>query len=81
VERWRWKNSDFQAVQIKRGGPLPPGFCKGGGFDNAVVAYVTINGMPLPVRDGDWVRYGETGNVLAVLSDARIREQAVCLED
>lgn len=81
MERWRWKNSDFRAVQIKRGGELPPGFCKSGGFDNTVVAYVTINGMPLPVRDGDWVRYGESGNVLAVLSDARIREQAVCLED
>ena len=85
MERWRWKNSDFEAVQVRAGEPLPKGvepdpspLCPG------VLGYAAIRSYPMPVRDGEWVRYtgeGESRRIVAVMTDERIREQAVCLEE
>jgi len=84
MERWRWKNSDFEAEQALSGRPLPKGVNAQPDMNPGVLGYADVRGYPLPVKDGSWVRYigtGEGRRIVSVMDDARIREQAVCLED
>jgi hypothetical protein len=82
LERWRWTNSEFVAAQVCRGRTLPPGVERGWSkYDANVIASVVVDFMSTNVKDGDWVRYDESGQVKAVISDERLRSLAVCLED
>ena len=81
-ERWRWKNSEFQAAQVCRGRTLPSGVIRGWSkYDVNIIGTVVVDFMHTNVKDGDWVRYDEFGNVKAVISDERLRSLAVSLED
>lgn len=68
---------EFEAVQVNAGRELPPGCVhSGGAFDKSIVAYVTIDHMPMAIRDGDWLVV-EGERVRRVVSDKRFRELAV----
>ena len=78
--RWRWKVSEFDAVQVTAGGEIPIGCVKADGpFDKEIIAYVTVDHLPIPIRDGDWLVF-EHGSVRRVVSDKRFRELAARCE-
>lgn len=82
MDRWRWKNSEFQAAQVCRGRPLPPCVERSWSrYDTNVIGSVVVDFIHTNIKDGDWVRYDEHNNVKAVISDERLRSLAVNMED
>jgi hypothetical protein len=76
LERWRWKSCEFDAEQIHSGGELPPGLVRADGvYDRSVVAYVSIDHMPIAVRSGDWLVF-ENQQVRRVVSNERFQKLA-----